>query len=462
MEQTRYNKRYLARVVIEAATPLAVGTGNKDVLTDALVARDLNGLPFIPGSSLAGVLRHSIGDNNDKDSIFGFQERDKGRGSRLIFTDAVLLDANGEAQDGLKTSKKSKFLSQYDALPIRQHVRITEYGSTGKGGKFDEQVVYQGSRFVFEMEMVDTDDNEARFLKVLDNIYTQLFRLGGGTRCGFGAMKVVDLKYRSLDLTHSEDLALYISKSSSLRQTWEGYKPYSPGELEGQPWHEYVLELKPLDFFIFSSGFSDDDADITPVTESYITWNRNNGEGNFVDDGVLIPATSFKGVLAHRVAYHWNKINKNFIDEVNETRGNGKVGDENDAVVKLFGSSGSDSNAISRGNVLLSDIIMEPPADDLEKLRGNKIFNHVTIDRITGGTIDGHIFTEKVTHLPHQSFKEVLYVKAEVLEDKVIKQALERSLQDICDGLLPLGGGTNRGHGIFTGSIIKGIDDNGN
>ena len=182
MEQTKYSKRYLTRVVVEAATPLAVGTGDKDVLTDALVARDLNGLPFIPGSSIAGVLRHSIGDNNDKNSIFGFQEGDNGRGSRIIFTDAVLLDADGEAQDGLKTSEKSDFLSHYDALPIRQHVRINALGSTNKGSKFDEQVVYQGSRFVFEMEMVDNGDNESRYLEVLDNIHSQLFRLGGKIR----------------------------------------------------------------------------------------------------------------------------------------------------------------------------------------------------------------------------------------------------------------------------------------
>lgn len=457
MEQTIYNKRYLARVVVEAATPLAVGTGDKDVLTDALVARDLNGLPYIPGSSIAGVLRHSISDNNDKDSIFGFQERDKGRGSRIIFTDAVLIDANGEAQDGLKTSNKSKFLSQYDALPIRQHVRINELGSTDKGGKFDEQVVYQGSRFVFEMEMVDNGNNESRFLEVLDNIYTQLFRLGSGTRCGFGAMKVVDIKYRSLNLSNSEDLDLYLSKSSSLKQTWEGYDPYSPSDKEEHSWHEYILELKPLDFFLFSSGFNDDDADTTPVTESYVTWNGNNGEGHFVHDGVLIPATSFKGALAHRVAYHWNKINKLYAEDQN-----GKVEDKNDAVVKLFGSSGSNSEAISRGNVLLSDVILNPSANDRDKLKDNKILNHVTIDRITGGTIAGHLFTEKVTHRPQQSFKETLYVNAEVLRDEDIKQALERSLQDICDGLLPLGGGTNRGHGIFTGSIIKGIDNNGN
>ncbi len=457
MKQTRYNKHYLTRVVIEAATPLAVGTGGKDVLTDALVARDLNGLPYIPGSSIAGVLRHSIGDNNDKESIFGFQERDKGRGSRIIFTDAVLLDANGEAQDGLKTAEKSDFLSNYDALPIRQHVRINELGSTDKGGKFDEQVVYQGSRFVFELEMVDDGDNESRFLEVLDNIYTQLFRLGGGTRCGFGAMKVVDVTYRSLDLNQSEDLDLYISKSSSLKQTWEGYKTYSPSNKGKHPWHEYVLELQPLDFFLFSSGFNDDDADITPVTESYVEWKGKIDGGHFVNNGVLIPATSFKGALAHRVAYHWNKI-KGYTAE----SGNGKVGDDNEAVVALFGSSSGNYDTISRGNVLLSDIILEPSATEQGKLRDNKIFNHVTIDRITGGTIDGHLFTEKVTHRPQQSFKEVLYVNAEVMKDADIKLALERSLQDICDGLLPLGGGTNRGHGIFTGSIIKGIDRNGN
>ena len=153
---------------------------------------------------------------------------------------------------------------------------------------------------------------------------------------------------------------------------------------------------------------------------------------------------------------------KNKIKGFTAESGNGKVGDKNEAVVKLFGSSGSESDAISRGNVLLSDVILEPSETELDKLRDNKLLNHVTIDRITGGTIAGHLFTEKVTHRPNQPFKEVLYVNAEVLRDDDIKVALERSLQDICDGLLPLGGGTNRGHGIFTGSIIKGIDNNGN
>ncbi len=457
MKQTIYNKRYLTKIVVEAATPLAVGTGKKDVLTDALVARDWNGLPYIPGSSIAGVLRHSIGDNNSKNSIFGFQEGDKGHGSCIIFTDAVLIDENGEAQDGLMISEKSDFLSHYDALPIRQHVSINDKGSTNAGGKFDEQVVYQGSRFVFEMEMVDNGDNESRFLEVLDNIYSQHFRLGGGTRCGFGAMKVIDVQYRSLDMREPADLELYISKSSSLKQTWEGYQPYTPNCKEEKTWHEYVLELKPLDFFLFSSGFSDDEADITPVTEARVTWDNGNN-GRFEDEHILISATSVKGAIAHRVAYHWNKNKGHFIDEVNENMGEGKVGNENDAVKALFGHVGKNNKDISRGNVLLSDVMIE--------MTDNKLFNHVTIDRITGGTIDGHLFTEKVINgRDVKDFTLTLLVNEKVFQREDgpdIKNALEQSLEDICVGLLPLGGGTNRGHGIFTGSIIKGKDDNGN
>ena len=60
MDKTKqYTHRFLARFVIEAETPLAVGSGEKDILTDALVATDVNGLPYIPGTAIAGVLRHA-------------------------------------------------------------------------------------------------------------------------------------------------------------------------------------------------------------------------------------------------------------------------------------------------------------------------------------------------------------------------------------------------------------------
>ena len=458
MKQSIYNKRYITRVTLEAATPLIVGTGDKGVLTDALVALDINGLPYIPGTSIAGVLRHSIGDDsNNAESIFGFQDGNQGHGSRLIITDAVMLDCDGTPQDGLISSPKSDFLSHYDTLPVRQHVRINELGIADDGGKFDEQVVYQGTRFVFEMEMVDVDDDKENknndvFREVLKKIYSPFFRLGSGTRNGFGSVKVIDLKYRSLDLTKQADLELYLTKSSSLCQQWNGFAPVKTEVEEEDSWHEYVMELKPLDFFLFSSGFNDDDADMTPVTEARVIWDENGGR--FSDESILIPATSVKGAIAHRVAYYWNKINGKIIED-----NNGKTGGDNEAVKALFGHAGKTSEGTTRGNVLFSDIILQ------NTLRNhNKLLNHVTIDRITGGTIDGHLFTEKVINGRGMTFNLTLMVNNEVFQQEdgpQYKKALECALEDLCDGLLPLGGGTNRGHGIFTGKKIKGFKSDG-
>ena len=109
MKEIIYNKRLIARMVIETETPLAIGSGEKDIKTDKLVVKDVNGMPYIPGSSLAGVLRHSIKDFNRPDSIFGFQKGDEGKGSRILFTDGVMLGEDGIALDGLQQIPNTAF-----------------------------------------------------------------------------------------------------------------------------------------------------------------------------------------------------------------------------------------------------------------------------------------------------------------------------------------------------------------
>ena len=60
MSSTIYQYRTLARVLITAESPIRIGSGEKDLVTDSLVIRDSNGLPYIPGSTLAGVIRSLI------------------------------------------------------------------------------------------------------------------------------------------------------------------------------------------------------------------------------------------------------------------------------------------------------------------------------------------------------------------------------------------------------------------
>lgn len=102
-ENKRYEYRHIARIVVEAATPIAVGSGASDVVTDSPVVKDINGLPYIPGTSLAGVIRHALdlGRREDETNFFGYHDKDGGRGSRIIFTDAVMIGKDGLAVDGI-------------------------------------------------------------------------------------------------------------------------------------------------------------------------------------------------------------------------------------------------------------------------------------------------------------------------------------------------------------------------
>lgn len=445
-----YSHRFLARLVIEAKTPLAVGSGEKDILTDALVATDANGLPYIPGTSIAGVVRHMITDAAPKDfniqQIFGYQSKNEGRGSEIIFSEAKILNSEGKVIDGMDLKAKTDpLLKHYCELPIRQHVRINEKGVTDKAGKFDEQVVFAGTRFCFELEMVAKCETATSFNTVLEQIKNRTFRIGSGTRCGFGEIEVVESKKRTLDLTKPEDLSLYLKKSSDLSIEWDGWLENTIKTSDWNGWTKYTLTLKPEDFFLFGSGYGDSDVDMTPVKEKRVIWSGNHGV--LSDELVLIPATAVKGALAHRVAFHYNKLKNRFAGCTGDSMA--KVGNENEAVRVLFGYEDQKSKTQVRGNLILSDEIK------YEAKNTDIILNHVSIDRFTGGAIDGALFSEKSTYGKDMQFTLTIFVKNEALNDNTIKQALKNALNDICTGMLPLGGGVNRGNGVFTGSLTE-------
>lgn len=467
MKFSGYTHRFLARFVIEAKTPLAVGSGEKDIITDALVATDVNGLPYIPGTAIAGVVRHMIDDiEREKDpirfekmkererlssSFFGYQDKtDGGRGSEIIFTEAKIINSNGKVIDGMNLDAihSDSLLRNYAELPIRQHVNINEKGANADHGKFDEQVCFAGTRFCFEMEMVAKDEAIDNFKNILEQVKSQTFRIGSGTRCGFGEIDVVDLQTRILDLTNNEQLKTYLDKSSALNSDFwnkECQKPEKNKDNEG--WVKYELNLTPEDFFLFGSGFGDEEVDMTPVKEKKVIW--KDGKGEMSDELVLIPATSLKGALAHRTAFHYNRLKERFAGCIGEKEP--KVGNDNEAVQALFGYENQKEKKQVRGNLLFSDVIEEKKLDD-------KILNHVAIDRFTGGAIDGALFSEKTTYGKGHNFTFTILANQKALSGDKIQESLEAALKDICKGLLPLGGGVNRGNGMFTGTLKR--DDN--
>lgn len=440
------NYRYLARIIIEAATPIVVKSGEKNFLTDGVVLRDVNGMPYIPGTSIAGVVRHAWKDAGmDVKEIFGFQEEKNGEGSKVIFTEARILDSLGRVVDGLQPISDSLLLD-YKQLPIRQHVRITEKGVAADKGKFDEEIVYAGTRFCFEMEMLGEESDSGKFDELLEVLQNRTFRLGSGTRKGFGDIKLVSVWKKNLNLQVADDMDLYLSKSSNLEESCHWFRDEDKMKCTANSngWTKYELLLTPENFFLFGSGYGDDEADMTPVKEKKVNW--ENGIGQLSEYSYLMPATSLKGAIAHRVAFHYNRLQKKYADLLSENERESCVGKNNEAVRILFGSEGNEKGEGKlRGNVILSDLYLSDNVQD-------KLMNHVAIDRFTGGAIDGALFTEKVAY--RKTAMPVIELWVNKLSDEV-QVPFELTLDDICKGMLPLGGGVNRGNGLFTGEIYK-------
>lgn len=455
-----YSHRFLARVVMRTETPIVVGSGEKGLVSDKLIVKDCNGLPYIPGTAIAGIVRHAIG-KKEAERFMGYPEKseedkgklkeDKGEGSRIIFSSAQLVDENRKVIEGLHTKPKSEFLQLFENLPVRQHVAIDDKGVSKPKGKFDEEVVYKGTHFCFEIEMLSSDEDLSLFDKVLGILSSDTFRIGSGTRNGFGKMKIVEIKKACLDLKKpAVDLKAYIDKTSSLNDSfWDKYEAVSVTPVDDKKYSVYTLTIQPDDFFLFGAGYGDEEAQITPVSELCIVWDWDvtNSMPQFGKMYTLLPASSVKGAISHRLAYHYNRLNGYKIKYENGkyiTPDEAKTGVDNAAVKALFGYVTEKDGESKRGNVILSDLMAY-------EVENTKILNHVAIDRFTGGGINGALFSEKVTYGKEQTYEMELMVNTEVLcSDQLFKEAFEATLKDIKTGMLPLGGGVNRGNGCFS------------
>ena len=430
---------------------------------------------------MAGILRHTLESQLGETTVqklMGFQGEkkeegnDDSQGSRLILSHAQMVGNEGKPVDCLtEIDWSDKFYEPFQDLPVRQHVRISHKGAGEDKGKFDEQVVYKGTRFCFEMELV-TDGNSSdadAWTKMLELFQSPVFRIGGGTRKGFGRLEVVECKTAILDLKANTDhLNSYLDKKSYLNDPfWKAdVSDCKKSNDNSDGWITYKLNLAPEDFFLFSSGLESNDAKMTPVTEKTISW-ENPLKPTFTEEQILIPATSVKGALAHRVAFHYNKLKEITAEAIKLRAEEEKVsfadkakeftGENNPAIRALFGYSANGDDG-KRGKVVFSDLLKGELTPENKKL-----LNHVAIDRFTGGAMNSALFNEEVVYSKGTNYELTIHLdKTSLQKDNEKKEdvekyieAFELALDDLKTGMLPLGGGTMRGHGRFKETITK-------
>ncbi|MBQ6470870.1 MAG: hypothetical protein IJJ33_02705 [Victivallales bacterium] len=429
------------RLMFETASALHAGSGESDPTQDMPIQLDVNGLPSINATSITGVLRHLYPVASEVESLFGSSGDKDGSGSCLLVSDALVLDERQRVVDGLLASEPSEYLVRISQLMRRDHCALDQSGSARKGGKFDRTVLMAGVRFLVELTVLGTDTAVAR--RQADTL-VKLFaspwmRLGGGTRDGFGRIQLLKVTGGEYDLAVSEQREAYLRRPASLAEPTGEPELALPQE-RPQGMETLHYRLSPEKFWLVSDGTGLYDLDIRPKREARVVW--KDGKPDFPMQ-VLLPATSVKGALAHRTAYHHNILTERFADRLSKEERE----QPNPAVRSLFGYAKGDADAKEGrvGRVMLSDLYLESPEP--------QTFNHVMIDRFTGGALEGALFTEQVIAGGDFEFEVTILPSEDDLQHPEYRQAFDLALKDLVEGRLPLGGGTMRGLGNMKGGL---------
>lgn len=457
----------LIRCTIELSSPLIIGTGKGDSLQDAIFVQDANGLPTIPGTSIAGVLRdrwqRSGSAELSVNELFGHADGAAGQPSRVEVSFAHLHDSHNWPVPYLASEERlADPLLEAARTPLtREHVRLGIRGSHEQGGLFDDSVVAAGHRFTFEVVVRDASAEIA--LQLLALLHHPATRFGAKTRSGMGEFRVLGAAHGHFDLTTAAGIEAWGRVPTDLcsREPLEGLSEIDLSTLSTDAGATITLDLQPESGWLFGGGDSHSrydrksrkpgrenemqGPDMSPFTEPRVTWNQDQGRWQPQEVDVVIPASGIKGALRHRCVFY-------ALADAGIFAGEGEPIDrlthqEPEAIRRIFGQIQADgkSTKATPGRVFIRESRFR--AEDV----AHKWSDHVSLDRFSGAPLDGRLFNEVALYGD-------LHWRLEITVDSTGLQPgdlsiLQRALEDLSHGDLAVGGGTGRGHGSFHGSL---------
>lgn len=439
-------KRIYIRSHLKNLSPLIIGSG-EDEQTDIDVIRDGNGTPFIPGTSIAGVLRHyaeeHLGKKEEEQKIINalFGEKEKDSIQSLLHISDLTLAGNSCAQvnirDGIKLDPLTKTTAQH----------TTGQKQSG-GAKYEYEIIETGACFDMKMELIIRENHKNEEKKIYDLLYITLeslekerIRLGAKTRRGFGRLKLENTKVLPLDMETGEDVNAWIDFNWNFN-TNNGISYFKKDilTLKSKTVTRILAKFKiPYSLIIrhYNENPSDDDT-------THLVSNSQ----------MVIPGTSWNGVLRHAI-YHLlldvlvHNNNQNELEPGKKFDRFKKI--YNDITGDLFGYVNPDDLETQASASRIS-------IDESTISNGNLIsYTRNKVDRFTGGVVDSALFSEK----PVYGGETALNIEVENPGGWEIGLLL-LALKDIGNGIQPLGGDANIGRGILEREkkeIIK-IDEN--
>lgn len=421
--------------------------GGEGARSDAVLLRDGQGQVFIPGSSLAGVLRAFVRERwglADAGLLFGTMlpshdnpgtaADDEEHMSPLLVDDGVLLEGTGTA--------------------IRDHVRIDPYtGTAEQQGKFDEEVLEPGSRFRLRLELVVRQrhaQERERLIKLfnalLDGFSGKHLALGAHTQRGLGRCVVEDWRVAEYDFRDLGDVVAWLRDDDPPAEMPQRVGGIAPGE---------ALASAPISALEITARLSVRSPLLVRMVPSMGDGSRADVVQYRSGGKPMVPGSSLAGVLrqrALRICHALGAANaEHIVDDIFGPRAR----------------NGAMPKQLWRSRLRVAD------APITDAIADGEVQTRIAIDRFTGGVMTGALLQEAPTW-PAQDGSTVLDLlltlrpRHSAKEEQVPFEAecglILLLLRDLCTEDLVVGGEQAVGRGRLRGEegwarYVKCTDD---
>ncbi len=234
---------------LTARTAVHIGGGEGNDLTDALMRRDYKGVPFIPGTAIAGALRSLLTRLAPRlnaelcavlDEKIELRKASCNCGVCHLFGDINPTDEEGAGSEASK-------LLVFNARPIgilplpliRDGVgidRMTGVAARAGAVKFDMEVLPAGASFELRMELRDSNPKDEQLLAAgLAEWEAGRFWLGGRVARGLGAFKLDNIQFKTWNLYDSKEVLAFLKED----------RPWTRAQ-EKQDWLKEMLSLAAI------------------------------------------------------------------------------------------------------------------------------------------------------------------------------------------------------------------------
>ena len=394
-------KKILLEGTLSLDSPLLIGTGltarEARQETDMQVLKDKKERPFIPGTSLAGVLRTLLADE-EAALLFGSAERGEKAGgaqSAIDVEDVLLEDA---------------------AIVVRDGVGIADFARTSLAGrKYNYEAVERGAKGRLRMTVTVRRAHAGKGLE--EAVQTLADRLAAGVRLGaltakgFGKVSAADVRISTYDFSDFDDVRRWLFR--------EDAKCIAHGSKAAGKKRAGVFSVDAAFAIRRSLIVRENDVDEKAAERKVKSQQKKSGAD------FLIPGTSIKGALRHRALEILTILKK--------------------PAAALNGLMGCSTDARRQKSRFL--------VDEACFRKGVKPQAHARnrLDCFTGGTVDSVLFTDEPVW-QEKPGEATLRLHYEIENYAPWEAGLALYLlRDLWQGTIPLGGESSVGRGLLEG-----------